>query len=206
MIPSSSKPQQNDQELNLEAVSDEELIRYYLEEKDNRYFKPLYYKYSGKVYHKCLSILKEESLSRDAVQEIFMKVVLALSKFQVKSTFSTWLYSITYNYCIDQLRKAKNNVLSIEEDTAQISQIHDENSIQEADLLELKVEQLKLILAELGVADRMILLMKYQDDMSIRDIAEILGKSENAVKMMLKRSKERANKVYIKLFSNTGSD
>jgi DNA-directed RNA polymerase specialized sigma24 family protein len=53
-------------------LPDADVIRQYLRTQDPAYFSILYRKYAGKVYGKCLSILKEEELARDAMQEIFM--------------------------------------------------------------------------------------------------------------------------------------
>ena len=62
-------------------------------------------------------------------------------------------------------------------------------------LLQLEVDTLRKVLDEIPTPDRIILLMKYQDDMQIKDIAEILNKTESAVKMQIKRAKEKAQKV-----------
>ena len=101
-------------------VKDIDLIQEYLRTKDARHFTTLYRKYSGKVYGKCLSLLREEHLAKDATQDIFMKIFLNLNQFGAQSKFSTWVYSITYNYCIDQIRKKKkmSNLFSDEMEKA----------------------------------------------------------------------------------------
>ncbi len=63
-------------------------------------------------------------------------------------------------------------------------------------LLEMEVKKLKIVLDIIPVGDKAVLLMKYQDDMSIREISETLNKSESAIKMKLKRAKHKAQKVY----------
>lgn len=73
----------------------------YLKYQSEQCFSLLYNRYVKKVYAKCISILKEESLARDATQEIFLKIFLNLIRFEEKARFSTWVYAITYNYCID---------------------------------------------------------------------------------------------------------
>lgn len=62
-------------------LSDEELIRHYLETQDSGYFDQLYEKYSTKVFSKCISLLKDEGRAQDATQDIFLKIFLNLSKF-----------------------------------------------------------------------------------------------------------------------------
>ncbi len=63
-------------------------------------------------------------------------------------------------------------------------------------LMEMDVKNLKIVLEALPDSDRLILIMKYHDDMSIRDIAETLDKTESAVKMKIKRAKEKAKELF----------
>ena len=83
--------------LHTEKQSDLLLIKRYLEKRDTTAFNELYKRYSAKVYAKCISMLKDETLASDATQEVFTKVFLKLGSFGEKSKFSTWLYSVTYN-------------------------------------------------------------------------------------------------------------
>ncbi len=145
-------------------------------------------------------MLKNEALAKDATQEIFTKIFLNLSKFSGRSKFSTWVYSITYNYCIDTIRKKKKekNLFSDEMDDAPdiIEEVNDEA------LLEMEVKRLGRVLEMIPSGDRAVLLMKYQDDLSIKEIAEILNKTESAIKMKIKRAKHKAQKVYRDIFPN----
>ncbi len=92
---------------NLKNIDDHTLIEMYIESQKQYYFSELYGRYADKVYGKCLSMLKDSALAEDAAQEIFTKIFLRLSSFNEKAKFSTWLYSITYNFCIDVIRRKK---------------------------------------------------------------------------------------------------
>ena len=87
------------------GMRDFEVINSYLKTQASMCFSLLYNRYASKIYAKCLSILRDEMLAEDATQEIFMKIFMNLSRFEEKAKFSTWIYSITYNYCIDYLRR-----------------------------------------------------------------------------------------------------
>ena len=76
------------------ALSDSEIIRQYLSSRDQRYFHTLYRRYSTKIYSRCISLLKDEGLAQDAMQEIFMKLFLNLSKFGERAKFSLSLIHI----------------------------------------------------------------------------------------------------------------
>ena len=69
-------------------------------------------------------------------------------------------------------------------------------------LLETKIHELKVVMGELPVIDRALLLMKYQDDLSIRDIAESMEKTESAIKMQILRAKEKFRVIHEKLFKS----
>ena len=181
------------------SISDEEAIEAYLESQNSNYFNILYDRYSKKVFGKCYSLLKSEAKAEDAAQEIFVKVLLNLSKFSGKSKFSTWLYSITYNYCIDAIRKNKKNIGVLVDDIG----IYGEKVVDEIDdseLLEKNVYRLKEVLNILPAGDKAILLMKYQDEFSIKEICGIIDKSESAVKMKIKRAKEKFIRTYKELY------
>lgn len=181
-------------------IDDETCVEQYIKTQNVSYFNLLYTRFSRKVYAKCYSMLKDEMEAEDAMQEIFMKILVKISSFSGKSKFSTWLYTVTYNYCLDKIRMAKKDI-SVEVDD--INKLGDslEDDIDDAELLEVAVDRLKVILEEMNSEDKAVLLMKYQDDLSIKDMCEILDKSESAVKMQIKRAKERFIKLYNNLYS-----
>lgn len=180
------------------TLSDEDVVKEYLLTQNPAYFEILYKRYSGKIYGKSISLLKNEARAADATQEIFMKILLNLSKFSGKSRFSTWIYSITYNFCIDIIRKQKKDPSVLVDDMSASHDVVDD--FNDALILEVKVERLKVILEDIPTMDKSILLMKYQDDLSIKEISQITQKSESAVKMKIKRAKQKFRKTYKEKF------
>ena len=146
-------------------------------------------------------MLSDEALARDAVQDIFIKVFLNLSRFSEQSSFSTWLYSITYNFCIDIIRKKKKIALVLSDDIERIGD-KPEAEVPDSVLLEMKHERLEKVLAQMHEGDRIILLMKYMDDMSIKDIADFFQKTESAIKMQIMRAKMKAQAIYENLYAS----
>lgn len=177
---------------------DIDLIRQYLVSKDPKHFSTLYQRYSGKVYGKCISLLKEEHLARDATQDIFLKIFMNLGQFGEHSKFSTWVYSITYNYCIDIIRKKKKNANLFSDEMEKLPDTAEE--VHDEELLTMEAGRLRSVLDNIPVGDKAILLMKYQDDLQIKEIASILDKTESAIKMKIKRAKHKAQAVYKDLF------
>lgn len=181
------------------TLTDEEVVSEYLRTQNNYYFEILYGRYSTKIFGKCLTILKEESLAQDATQDVMMKILLNLSKFGGKSKFSTWVYSITYNFCIDFIRKKKKDKSQYYEDVSQFEDVVDE--IDDKELLEIELDRLKEIMDRIPPADKSILMMKYLDGMSIKEICVVINKTESAIKMQIKRAKLKFVKMHQRLYA-----
>ena len=181
-------------------LSDSELVQRFLATQESAYFNVLYDKYSARVYSRCLSLLKDVALAQDATQEIFVKIYLNLSKFSERSQFSTWVYSITYNFCIDLIRRNKKQQAIFTDDIEKTPEVADD--VPDETLLTMEVDRLKDVLENIPVGDKAILLMKYQDDMQIKEIAAVLDKTESAIKMKLKRAKHKAQSVYQTRYSS----
>jgi RNA polymerase sigma factor (sigma-70 family) len=175
--------------------SDSELISLYLSEQNTTYFTLLYRRYAGKVFAKCISMLSDDGMARDATQDIFIKVLLNLGKFTEQSSFSTWVYSITYNFCIDIIRKKKKNILIFSEDVGKIS-TEKEADIPDSVILEMETNRLEKVMDAMPPGDKAILNMKYIDDLQIKEIADALNKTESAIKMQIMRAKAKAQGLY----------
>lgn len=180
-------------ETDINKWTDNALAEEYLKTQEIAYFDEIYRRYSNKIYYKCYSILGDFGHAEDATQDIFLKLILSLAKFNQKSKFSTWLYSITYNYCIDELRRQKKNKMIYVED-GQYNDIEEDED--DALIQEENYAALQATLDVIDEADRAILIMKYQDNLMVKDIAEILSLSESAVKMRLKRAKVKFQKIF----------
>jgi len=167
-------------------------------EMDAERFAILYDRYSTKVFQKCVGMARDRDLAKDLTHDIFLKVFVNLSKFDHRSKFGTWVYSITYNYCLDALRKNRRYREEDIDEQTQDSRIDADGS--EAALLGLRAERLDLVLNEMDPADRAVLLMKYEDELPVTDMQAALGLGESAVKMRLMRARERALAKYHELY------
>jgi len=180
-------------------MSDEEAVEQYLRTQNVNYFNLIYDRYTNKVYAKCISMLKDNEAAEDATQEIFVKILLSLSRFTGKSKFSTWIYSITYNYCIDMIRREKKDMEVAVNDFSRIDT--EDDNLHDAEILETNISRLRVILNHMSAEDKSILMMKYQDDLSIREICDMLNKTESAIKMKILRAKEKFLKIYREIYN-----
>lgn len=184
----------------IKDLSDLELIDRLRKNMQQDEFGVLYDRFSERVYHKCIALAKDQDLAKDLTHDIFIKVFLNLSKLEHAKAFSTWLYRITYSMCMDQLRADSKQ--PPQDDVNQIDIPEDEDELNEKVLMSMKFEQLTNVLEQISPEDKAVLLMKYQDDHSIKEIMEILELSESATKMKIKRAKERAARKFKELYND----
>lgn len=181
-------------------LSDEDLIREILKNQRADDFGIIYDRYSQKVFQKSISFVKDSDVAKDLVHDILIKCYMNLSKFNFESKFSTWLYRLTYNFCIDYLRKHNRIITAGEEELVNISQ--DDSDLLEKQLLALRADRLQEVLEVIPTTDKAVLLMKFQDGMSIQEMMPILDCGESAVKMRIKRAKAKALDTYKNMFGD----
>lgn len=182
----------------LPEMEDLEIINSFREKRHRTCFRLLHDRYASKIYSKAITMLRDEDEAQDATQEIFTKIFLNLEKFKGQSKFSTWVYSVTYNFCIDKIRKEKR---SRDLFTTEIENPPDVE-VDEGDdqaLMSMQVNGLRKVLTKLKDSERTLLLLKYKEGIKIKDIAKMFDKNESAIKMQLKRAKEKAKRIYDEL-------
>lgn len=174
-------------------MTDEELVSRIVDNKDVHLFETLYDRFSSSIYNKCYSFVNNEDEAKDLTQDIFLKLYLKLTSFQGRSKFSTWLYSFTYNHCVNYVnRNAKRKFERRLPDTFDIENYAEEEEVEDSIYnKETTVKRLSHALHEIPVNDRSILDLKYQKNLSNKNIEVVLGLGTSAVKMRIKRAKER---------------
>lgn len=182
-----------------EALTDEQLVEELQRHMDADRFGLLYDRYGTKVYQKCLSMVRDPDLAKDLTHDIFLKTFVGLSKFDHRSKFGTWLYRITYNFCLDHLRKQQRKREDPLEEEGSMDLPEDDPN--EARMLAIRAERLLEVLERLDPEDKALLLMKYQDDLPVAEIQEVLGVGPSAVKMRLLRARARCMDMYHTLYS-----
>ncbi|CAN5325481.1 hypothetical protein BH09BAC4_BH09BAC4_23580 [soil metagenome] len=125
--------------------------------------------------------------AHDFTQDIFLKVFTKLDSFQGRARFSTWLFSLTSNYCIDQLRAAKRSLwVEIE------GQV--EHPLVEAEQDTLPEERLQLVykaMTKLTPSEQHFIRLKYEHNLTSSDIAQLHGLHPGTLKMQMHRSKTK---------------
>jgi RNA polymerase sigma-70 factor (ECF subfamily) len=173
-------------------LNDEEVIRQQLATNPTACFETLYNRYVSKVYRRCLSLTKDAEKAEDFTHDIFIRTFDRLDRFQERSTFSTWLYSISYNYCLDQIKLSNRlTTTTIEDETP-----YQYNHAEDYEQIEERSYYLTEAMNRLAPQDATLLRLKYQQGLDIRQIAEQFNLKESAVKMRLKRSRDKVRQFY----------
>lgn len=181
-------------------LSDKELIALITEKGETDAVGVLYDRYSKVVFNKVLITFGHFQDSEDIAHDIFLKIFLRLKTYKGNSSFSTWVYSITNHHIIDVIRSAKNkNTYDHETDMASFPEEPDDEQ-----MLMIDSSQLKSIMEQLDQEDRMILMLKYKDEMSLKGIMDIFKIKESTAKMRISRAKQKAYKIYNEQFKNIG--
>jgi RNA polymerase sigma-70 factor (ECF subfamily) len=150
--------------------------------------------YHKKVMGYCLSMLQNPTDAEEAAQDIFVKAYQSLPKFKGNSSFSTWLYRITTNHCLDMLRKRNRRKTYsldslIEEEGDQIHQLF-ATAPQAASQMENR-DLAGKILSTLPEEYRIILTLREGEGLEYQEIAETLECSLDAVKGRLSRARKQ---------------
>ena len=153
---------------------------------DTGSFESLYNQYVDKVYRKCLSFTKDSDTAQDFTQEIFIKVFKGMKAFENRSSFSTWLYSISHNYCLDQVRIGKR--MNTESLSDRVIDMPAEEGLSGS--VESQLQALEGVMRLLNHEEEALLRLKYEHDVPIKKIAQRYYLTKSAVKMRLKRIRD----------------
>lgn len=156
-------------------------------------FTKLVEEHQTHVYNLCYRMLGEANSAEDAAQETFLRAYQNLHRYDQSRPFVTWLLSIGAHYCIDQLRRRKLSVFSMDEehDDGTVFEIADPASPDpEAESVKREErDRLHLLLRDLDETDRAAVIMRYWHDFSEIEIAESLRLTVSAVKSRLHRAR-----------------
>jgi len=146
----------------------------------NEAFKDLLDMYQERLYWHIRKIVITHDNANDVLQETFIRIYKGITNFQEKSSLHTWMYRIAYNESLRFVEKnKKNSSVSLEENNnAYLNNLREDTYFNGNEL------QLKLhtIISKLSEKQQRVFQMKYFDDLSFREISEILNISENTLK------------------------
>lgn len=135
---------------------------------------------------------------KDLTQEIFTKVYFCLPKYSIKYEFKSWLYKLTINYVLDFIRRenSKYKLKLIFEDECQYELKCEKDDLCEKKEFEEKAKRLYECINKLKTKYKEVIILKYIEGLSIKQIAEILNTNCNNIKVRLHRAIKIIKKIF----------
>lgn len=164
-------------------------------------FERLLAKHRRPVFNFCLRMLAERTAAEDAMQEVFLRLVRGSKEWERQAKFTTWLYTIARNHCIDALRKASyRKTASLDQSLKEGEEngptlgdrVVDEEGIAPDRGAESARVRLTLARAIASLSDeqREVFVMREHAGMPFKEIAEVVGVPENTVKSRMRYALE----------------
>lgn len=155
--------------------------------------------YQRPVYNLAYRMLRNSGEAEEAAQEAFIRAYTRLDSYNPNHKFSTWMLSITSNYCIDLIRKRRAILLSIDEPLPPHPSLMSEKaSGPEPQIVQSEQEEMvQSLLAELAPEYRQAVVLRYWYELSYEEIAETMDTTVSAIKSRLFRARRQLAEIGI---------
>ena len=163
---------------------------------DKRAFSQLVEAYQRPVYSITYRMLGNPEEAEDAAQEAFLRAYSNLQKYDPKRKFSTWLFSIANHHCIDRLRKRRVKWISIDDNPVLGNLVGSSPQPEGHAVRQEERDSVQRVIGQLEPGYRMPLVLRYWEDCSYEEIAEIMEISIPAVKSRLFRARQQVAQLY----------
>ena len=158
---------------------------------DPQAFAELVEAYQKPVFNLCYRMLGEGGEAEDAAQESFLRAYTNMRRYDPSRPFSTWMLSIASHYCIDQLRRRRLPLDSLEELNPWEEPADQAPGPETAAARRQGREAARALLARLGPQDRAVVVLRYWEERSTEEIAGMLSLTVKAVKSRLHRARKQ---------------
>jgi len=180
---------------------DIELIKQF-KSGDKRAFEQIVQGYKNIVFNTCFSITGNRAMCEDITQEVFIKIYNSITGFKKKSSLSTWIYRITVNTALNELRKKKNEFIPLETNINADEKLKLEDVLKsnEPGLTGMEKQEIsemaQKMLNSLPEKYRIIIVLKEIDGLSYNEIADTMKISVGKVKIWLFRARQMLKEKY----------
>jgi RNA polymerase sigma factor (sigma-70 family) len=176
----------------MKSLSDQELMRL-VQAGDFSPAAEIYDRYNSRIYNFAYRFLRNSEAAEDATQEVFVKMLKHANQFHGDAKLSTWLFSITANWCRDYLRKSENKAKEAEDVLISLpapSELAPDRNLERRE----DEQRIQKALTALTPEQREAILLSRYQGLSYAEIAQISGCSEGAVKTRVFRAMETLKK------------
>lgn len=167
---------------------------YYIEkvkEGHTQSFNMLVQRYERLVFGLTIKMMKHREEAEEAAQDTFIKAFKSLNAYKGDAKFSTWVYRIAYNTCLDRLKGNAKFVKNVEINEITENQLEDSSNVFESLARDERKEIVQECMNQLPADERAVLHLFYFEENSLKEIAEITALSSNNVKVKLHRARKK---------------
>jgi len=160
-------------------------------------FEQYYDQYKHKIYsYLYYRSGRDKELAEDLTSEVFMKALEKFHTYRKDSSFQSWIYAIAHNHLVDHFRKNKTTVdLELVENV-----VVSEGDVTSILNKRVAAEQVEELLDYLSDEEKEIVLMRYHQSLSMKDISEVVDKPDTTVRVIVHRALAKLRKKYAVLY------
>ncbi|NRD22901.1 sigma-70 family RNA polymerase sigma factor [Winogradskyella litoriviva] len=173
------------------TTNDDQLLIKAINNGDTKAFAILVNRYKDLVYTLALRMLKHREEAEEVAQDSFVKIFRSLNKFKGDSKFSTWIYRVTYNTCLDRIKKNKKYISNVAIDEFTFNKLGTLDNALDHLIKEEKQALIKKCINKLPEKSSVLLTLFYFEDLSLDEIAKIINMEANTVKVKLFRARKK---------------
>ncbi len=163
---------------------------------DQDAFEEIVMLYQNRVYHVCYRMLRNQAEAEDIAQEAFLRAYTNLYKFDQQRKFSTWIFRIATNLCIDRIRKKKPDYyldaqVPGTEGLDMYSQLSSDDDLPEVEVEKMETkDRVQYEVSRLPEKYRSVIVLRYFEELPLKEIAEVLDLPLGTVKTRVHRGRE----------------
>jgi RNA polymerase sigma-70 factor (ECF subfamily) len=163
-------------------LQDEEGLVRRAQKQDSQAFAQLYEAYFDRIYRYIVMRIRNEAEAEDMTQQVFTKMLHSIASYKSKGApFSSWVYRIAHNQVVDFLRQ-QNKKATVDIEGLQLP--YEGDDPQHVLEKQVDIEELKKATRQLTAAQQEVLSLRFAGELSIAQCADIMGKSEGAIKAL----------------------
>ena len=171
---------------NYDHIDDKELLQHFYNDGNNEWLGILLPRYTMLLFGVCMKYLKNEEEAKDAVQQVFFKVINELQKYKVEY-IKSWLYMVAKNHCLMKLRDKGKSTYEINENI--LAAPHEGHDIKEIEEKDKTLDQMAQALKELNKEQQLCVTLFYLEKKSYQQVADQTGYSLMQVKSHIQNGK-----------------
>lgn len=173
------------------ATIDDNILITAITNGDTKAYTQLVDRYKDLIYTLALRMLKHREEAEEAAQDTFIKVFKSLDKFKGDSKFSTWIYKVAYNTCLDTIKKNKKHLNNVTIDAYTFNKLDTIDNALDNMINKERQTLIKQCIHKLPEDSSALLTLFYFEELSLDEISQIINVEANTVKVKLFRARKK---------------